>query len=121
MVTESISTNLTVPLRTFRAHTDIERVHWRFIVAMATYKPHQIPAWYSADRHDIIERASHLRDVFKEFLDYTKAIFDDTRRSAPLGAIRKIDSIEIEALEEAFADIRNILLNASDHMIEEIA
>src|SRR2546429_496013 len=78
-----VSRSFTAPLP---ASSVVHRAHHDLIARLAQTKPARISG-FAAEREDLEERASHLRDVLGAVMEYVELVAADTAAYAPIGAI----------------------------------
>src|ERR1700678_3323825 len=78
-------TRITPGARPAATFSTIQTAHLDLVARLATTRPHQIIA--IADRHDVEERAEHVRDVLGAVLAYIGTVVADTNDNLPIGLL----------------------------------
>jgi hypothetical protein len=95
------------------AFPTVQLAHHALIAALAQETPHRILG--NADRHDLEDRAGHLKTVLAAVAVYAKAIVADTAHLAPCGYVAD----ETGYLTDAAGDICGALESAAEKMITD--
>jgi hypothetical protein len=77
MVNHATTTNRAPGARPAATFSTVQIAHLDLVTRLAATRPHQIVA--IADRHDVQERAEHVRDVLSTVLAYIGTVVSDTK------------------------------------------
>jgi hypothetical protein len=110
MATNAPTTNRVPGARPAATFSTVQTAHLDLIARLAAARPHQIVA--IADRHDVQERAEHVRDVLGTVLTYIGAVVADTNDNLPTGLLD--GAYVMRCVSGAAGDVASSLLNAAD-------
>jgi hypothetical protein len=90
----------------------VQTAHLDLIARLAATRPHHIVAL--ADRHDVEERAEHVRDVPGTVLAYIGTVVADTNDNLPTGLLG--GAYVMRCVSVAAGDVASGLLNVADDL-----
>jgi hypothetical protein len=112
MAEHAPTTNRALGARPAATFSTVQTAHLDLVTRLAATRPHLIVA--IADRHDVQERAGHVRDVLGSVLAYIGTVVADTNDNLPTGLLD--GAYVMRCVSGAAGDVASSLLNAADDL-----